>query len=81
MAPWNMMKNTNATGEGSNLNAYIFSDTTPRAIDTLKYWTQVFEVLEHDIIKFLEDSGEEVDNTYEDIIRYIDQLELHKVVA
>jgi hypothetical protein len=29
MAPWKMMKNTDAVGEGSNPNVDILSDTTP----------------------------------------------------
>jgi hypothetical protein len=34
-----MMKNTDAVGEGSNPNANILSDTTSRAIDSVKSWT------------------------------------------
>jgi hypothetical protein len=41
----------------------------------------VFEILEHEIINFPEDSGDEVDDTHEDKLRYIAQLELHKIVA
>jgi hypothetical protein len=76
-----MMKNPDAAGEGSNPNADVLSDTTPRAIDTVKSWTQVFEVLEHEIINCPEDSSDEVDDTHEAKLRYIAQSELHKIVA
>jgi hypothetical protein len=50
MAPRKMTKNIDAVGEGSNPNADILSDTTTRAIDTVKSWTQVFEILKHEVI-------------------------------
>jgi hypothetical protein len=61
MAPRKMMKKPDAAGEDSNPNVDILSDTTPRAIDTVKSWTQVFEVLEQEIINCPEDSGDEED--------------------
>jgi hypothetical protein len=81
MAPRKMMKKTDAAGEGSNPNADVLSDTTPRAIDSVKSWTQVFEILEHEIINCPEDSGDEVDDTHEAKLRYIAQSELHKIVV
>jgi hypothetical protein len=59
----------------------VLSDTTPRAIDSVKSWTQVFEILEHEVINCPEDSGDEVDDTHEAKLRYIAQSELHKIVA
>jgi hypothetical protein len=81
MAPWKMMKNPDAAGEDSNPNTDILSDTTPRAMDTVKSWTQVFEVLEQEIINCPEDSAEEEDDTYAAKLRHIAQSELHKIAA
>jgi hypothetical protein len=81
MAPWKMEKNPDAAGEDSNPNADILSDTTPRATDTIKTWTQVFEILEHEIINCPEDSTEEEDDSYAANLRHIAQSELHKIVA
>jgi hypothetical protein len=81
MKPRKMMKKPDAVGEGSNPNADVISDTTPRTIDTVKSWTQVFKVLEHEIINCPEYFGEEVDDTHEANLIYISQSELHKIVA
>jgi hypothetical protein len=64
MAPRKMMKNNDATGEGSNPNADVLSYTTMRAIDSVKSWTHVFEILEHEVINCPEDFGNEVDYTH-----------------
>jgi hypothetical protein len=71
MAPRKMMNKYNAIGEGPNPNADVLSDTTPRDIDSAKYWTQVFKVLEHEIINCPEDPGDEEDNNHETKLRYI----------
>jgi len=42
MAPKKMMKKPDMTGEISNPNADILSDTMPRATNTVKTWTRVF---------------------------------------
>jgi hypothetical protein len=55
MAPWKMMKKTDAASEASNPNANILPDTMAQAIESVKSWTHVFEVLEHEVINFLED--------------------------
>ena len=76
-----MMNKPDAVGEGSNPNADVMSDTTPRSIDFVKSQTQVFEVLEHEIINFPEDSGDEVDDTHKAKLKYIAQSELHKITV
>jgi hypothetical protein len=81
MAPRKMMKKTHAASEGENPNADILSDTTSRAIDTVKSWTQVFEILEHEVINCLEDSNDEVDDSHGDKLRIIAQSELHKITV
>jgi len=66
-----MMKNIDAAGQNSNPNEKIMSDTTPRAIDTVKTWTWAFEILEHEIINYPEDSGEKEDNSFTTKLRRI----------
>jgi hypothetical protein len=41
----------------------------------------VLEVLEHEIIKFPEDYGDEVDDTHKAKLKYIAQSELHKITV
>jgi hypothetical protein len=74
-------KKSDATGEDSNPNADILSDTTPRATYTVKTWTQVFEILEREIINCPEDSNEEEDDSFAANLRHIAQSELHKIAA
>jgi len=80
MAPRNMMKKTNVVGEGPNPNVHVLSDIMSWAIDSVKSWTHVFKILEHEIINFPEYFGDEVDDTHGDKLRYIAQSELHKIV-
>jgi hypothetical protein len=79
MAPWKMIKKTDVVGEGENLNADILLDTTSQAIDTVKSWTQVFKILEHELINCQEDSSDEMNDTHEAKLRYILHSELHKI--
>jgi hypothetical protein len=81
MTPWKMEKNPNAIGEYSNPNADILSDTTLRATNTVKTWTQVFEILEREIINCPEDSSSKEDDSYAAKLRHIAQSELRKIVA
>jgi hypothetical protein len=78
MAPRNMIK---AAGEGANLNVDVLSNTTPRAIDTVKSQTQVLEILEHELINCPEDFEDEVNDTHEAKLKDIAQSELHKIAA
>jgi hypothetical protein len=78
MAPRKMAK---AARESTNPNTDVLSDTSPRAIDTVKSWTQVFDILQHELINYLEDSGNEVSETHATKLRDISQSELHKIVA
>ena len=70
-----------ADGESINLNAYVLSDTSPRAIDTMKYWTQVFDILQHELINCLEDSGDKVTETHATKIRDISESDIHNMVV
>jgi hypothetical protein len=76
-----MMKNSDAPSEDSNPNADVLLETTPRAMDTVKSWMKVFEILEHEIINCPEESAEEEDDTYTAKLRCIAQLELHKIAT
>jgi hypothetical protein len=58
MAPQKMMKNPDAVGEDSNPNIDVLLDTMPRAMDIVKSRTQVFEVLEQEIINCQEEYAE-----------------------
>jgi hypothetical protein len=71
MAPSKMMKKPDATGKDSNPNADILSDTTPQATNTVKTWTQVFEILEHEIINCSEDFAEEEDDYFTAKLRHV----------
>jgi hypothetical protein len=76
-----MTKKTDAAGEVSNPNTDVLSDTTPRVIDTVKSWTQVFDILEHELINCPEDSDDEVNETHATKLKDIAQSKLHKIVA
>jgi len=41
----------------------------------------VFDILEHEMINFPDDSGDEVTKTHETKLRVIAQSELHKIVV
>jgi hypothetical protein len=79
MAPQKIMNKTDASSEGANPNADVLSYTTPRAIDTVKYWTHVFEILEHEVINCPEDFGDEVDDSHGVKIIIISHSKLHKI--
>jgi hypothetical protein len=78
MAPWKIAKET---GESSSQNTDVLSDTSPRAIDTVKTWTQVFDILQYELINFPEESGYEVTETQATKLKYIAQSELHKIAT
>jgi hypothetical protein len=66
-------------GESTNPNTDVLSDTLPRTIDTVKSWTQVFDILQHELINFPEDSGDKVSETHATKLRDIAQSKLHKI--
>jgi hypothetical protein len=69
------------TGEISSQNTYALSDTSPRSIDTIKSWMKVFNILQYELVNFLDDSN---DNEKEDLstkYKIISQSELHKIVT
>jgi uncharacterized protein YllA (UPF0747 family) len=64
-----------------NSNTNVLSDTSSRVVDTVKTWTQVFDILQHELINCLEESGYEVTETQATKLKYIAQSELHKIAA
>jgi hypothetical protein len=68
MAPKKALKKSEVTQEGD-----IISDTTPHAINSIKSWTQISELLEIE----LKNSHTDFDNHFQDI----GESELHKVAA
>jgi hypothetical protein len=60
MAPRKIAK---AAGESSSQNIDVLSDTSPRVVDTVKTWTQVFDILQYELIDCPDDSGDEVTET------------------
>jgi len=75
------MRKLDVAGEDSIPNMDVLSDTTPWAIDDIKYWTQVFEVMEQEIINCLGDSYDEEDDTYTTKLIHIAQPKLHRIAA
>jgi hypothetical protein len=76
MAP---RKEPKATGESSSQNTDVLSDTSPRSIDTVKSWTQVFNILQYELVNCPDDSS---DNEKEDLAtkyKMVAQSELHKI--
>ena len=76
MAPW---KTAKASSESSNPNTDVFSYTSPITIDTVKTWTQVFDILQYELINCPDDSSDEGTKTQAMRYKYVAQLELHKI--
>jgi hypothetical protein len=70
-----------AVGEDSNPNIDVLSYTTPQVLDSTKTWTYFFEVVEHEIIKFQEDSSKEDDKSYTTKLRHVAQSKFHNITA
>jgi hypothetical protein len=69
-----------ATGERLNPNTCSVRHLT-RAVDTVKYWTDVFDILDHELINCPDDLGNEVTETHATKLRDISQSDLHKITA
>jgi hypothetical protein len=78
MAPW---KTAKASGESSNPNTNVLSDTSPRTIDAMQTWMQVFDILQYELINFPDDLGDEVTETQDMRFKYVSQSELHKIAV
>jgi hypothetical protein len=78
MAPRKMSKEY---GESVDPNTDVLLDTSLRAIDTVKSWTQVFDILQHELINCPEDSGDEVTETHATKLRDIAESEIQKIAT
>jgi hypothetical protein len=70
-----------AAGKSVNSNTDVLSNTSPRDIDTVKTWMQVFDILQHELINYPEDLGDEATETHAMKLKDITQSDLHKIVA
>lgn len=78
MAPRKVPK---TTGESSGQSSDILSDTSPRNVDIVKTWTQVFNTLQYELVNCPDDSS---DNEKEDLyIKYkvVAQSKMHKIAT
>jgi hypothetical protein len=74
-------KEAKVISESSGQSSEVIFDTSPRSISTIKTWTNVFNILQYELINFHDDSS---DNEKEDLsIKYktISQVEMHKVAT
>ena len=68
MAP---LKITKVVGESGNPNTDVLSDTSPRTIDTVKTWMQVFDILQYELINCPDDLVDEVTETQATRYKYV----------
>ena len=59
MVPCKPGKKQDALVDDSNPNKDILLDTTSRIGDAIKSWKQVYNILEHEIVVYPNDSAEE----------------------
>jgi hypothetical protein len=76
MAP---RKETKAPSEGSSQNTDILFDTSPRRIDIVKSWMQVFNMLQYELVNFLDDSSDDETKDLATKYKIVSQSELHKI--
>jgi len=69
------------TTENLGQNIDIFSNTSPRVVDTIKTWMQVCDILQYDLENCPEDSNNERDETQDTKLKYVAQSELHNIVT
>jgi hypothetical protein len=69
------------TGESSRQNTDVLSDTSSRAVETIKTWTRVCEILQYE----LDNCPKELDNegieTQAMKLKYVAQSELHMIAT
>jgi hypothetical protein len=71
-------KETKVPGEGSSQKTDILFNSSPRNIDVVKSWTQVFNILQYELVNCPDDSGDdETGPSYQ--IQKNFQSELHKI--
>jgi hypothetical protein len=78
MAPRKVPK---ATGEISGHNTDVISDTSPRSINTVKTWSQVFNTIQYEVVNYTDDSSGNEKDDLSTNYKIIAQAELHKIVT
>ena len=81
MVPHKDGKKQYASADDSNKKKCILLDTTPWITTTIKSWKQVYDILEHEIINYPDNSTEEDNESLSAKLRLIAQSKLHKIVA
>jgi hypothetical protein len=76
MALWKMVK---AASESSSQNKDVLSNTSPRAVDTVKTWRHLFDIMQYELINCPEELDYEGAKTQAAKLKYIAQSELHKI--
>jgi hypothetical protein len=68
MTLWKMVK---VVGENSSQNIDILSETSPRAVETIRTWTQVCDILQYELSNFPEESDYEGTETQAKKLKYV----------
>jgi hypothetical protein len=68
-----------ASGESSSQNTDVLSDTSPRRIDSIRTWTQVFNIWQHELVNCLDDLDDEETESLATKYKIVSQSELHKI--
>jgi hypothetical protein len=77
MAPRKMVK---GMGESLSQNTNVLLDTSPRVVETIKKWMQVCDILQYELDNYPKESNNEGIKTQATKLKYVTQLELHKIV-
>jgi hypothetical protein len=72
-------KATKETSESSGQSLEVFSNTSSRSINTVKTWTNVFNILQYELVNFPHDSSNNENEDLSTKYKTISQLEMHKV--
>ena len=67
------------TGESLSQNTDVLSDISPRSIDAIKSWMQVFNIIQYELVNFPDDIGDEDIETMATKYKTVAQSELHKI--
>jgi hypothetical protein len=81
MVPCKLGKKKDASADDSNPNTYILLNTTSRITDAIKSWKHVYDILEHEILLYPNDSAEEEDELFLAKLRLVAQSQLHRIIA
>jgi hypothetical protein len=69
------------TRESSGQSSEVIFDTSPRSINTVKTWTNVFNILQYELVNFPDDSSNNENEDLSTKYKTIAQAEMHKVAT